>query len=211
MNELKIPRSQFSKLFWDLIPPAACPTSHSTLEELEGLRAQAAYKTGSLSDRDRYEVYALSRYFKPTMVAEVGTFIGRSTFAIADGMDGGTIWTCDASNDLKLPTHQTVKIHQFPRKASTEMLLAAIAKQVKFNLFYIDGRLSQRDVALMGECMDEDGAVIVLDDFEGVEKGVSNAAMLLNEFQHYSLMYPNYGGKTAVMVSPKLIQFVPQV
>jgi hypothetical protein len=52
---------------------------------------------------------------------------------------------------------------------------------------------------------------VVLDDFEGLEKGVANASMLLSDtFSQHLLVYPRAGGKTALMVSQRCLQLTPQ-
>ena len=213
MKDFQISRANFSHFFWDTVGSGSLIT-RDIEETLEDLRKEADYNTGSLSDEDVYDLTAIVRYFKPTSVAEVGTFIGRSTHAIAQSMDSGQIWTCDFSNDLKLPppTNGAVSIRQFPKTGSTDMLAKAIAEKQHFDLFYIDGRLTERDAELMDECQDPKGSVIVLDDFEGVEKGVANASMLLNTMAGgCTLVYPRARGKTAVLLPFSRVRFVPQV
>lgn len=216
MKDLLISRADFSPFFWELIGTTDKPLPRS-LDALEGLRTKADYNTGSLSYLDCVDVHALASYFKPTSVAEVGTFIGRSTHSLAAGMDEGEIWTCDSSNALNLPEpeNQSVKIKQFRKTNSTDMFAKAMTLGFRFDLFYIDGRLTERDVELMSECIAFDGSVIVLDDFEGVEKGVANSSILLNwsarNAKNYTLIYPQPGRKTAVLVPFNRIRFVPQV
>lgn len=217
MKDFLISRSEFSSFFWEQIDPLHYSINlPRVLNDLDALRGNADYNTGSLSRLDCIDVLALASHFKPESVAEVGTFIGRSTHCLASGMDTGAIWTCDGSNALDLPQPENdVVIKQFKKTNSTEMFGKALASNVCFDLFYIDGRLTERDVELMGECMNPTGSVIVLDDFEGVEKGVANASMFLNwaaKHNHqYTLIYPNKGRKTAVLLPFSKIRFVPQV
>jgi len=72
---------------------------------------------------------------------------------------------------------------------------------------YLDGRLSQPDFEPLGKIV-TDQTVFVLDDFEGVEKGVANAMVLENARR--VLIYPREGRKTAVSFPLPLLQFVPQ-
>lgn len=216
MNDLMIPRDKFSRFFWeDLIEMQHHYLDPKRLDQLERLREQAYYKTGSLNMADISDVYSVFNYFKPRTVAEVGTFIGRSTMTIADAIGEGAIWTCDASNDLKLPPCESVAIRQFPKQFSTDMWKAAIAEKKRFEAFYIDGRLGSEDIELIGAITDFSGAMFVLDDFEGVEKGVANASLLLNAAAKVggtmALIYPRAGGKTAVMLPFNRLRFVPQV
>lgn len=210
MNDFKISRAAFSDFFWMQIGYGA-PLSSSQENACQALTEQADYKTGSLHKNDVWDVSALTRYFGPRTVAEVGTFVGRSTYALANGMGEGLIWTCDSSNALDLPEPGNgVTIRQFQKKPSHDMFAKAMVEKIRFDLFYIDGRLSQRDIDLMPECMATD-ALFVLDDFEGVEKGVANASVLLNTFTQYTLVYPKQGHKTAVLLPFSRLRFVPQL
>lgn len=216
MNNFQISRAAFSEFFWEQIGMGR-PLPYTLGKQLEQLRDQADYKTGSLSDEDVYDLSAIVAYFKPESVCEIGTFIGRSTHTIADNMDRGTIWTCDASNaiDLPAPEKEGVTIQQFKKTASTEMLTKAVEKRHTFDFFYLDGRLTERDVEAMSRCNQLGAAVIVLDDFEGVEKGVANASVLLNEMAYINtpatLIYPKPERKTALIVPFSRIKFVAQV
>jgi hypothetical protein len=75
------------------------------------------------------------------------------------------------------------------------------------DLIYLDGRLSQPDIEPLSKIVCEK-TVFVLDDFEGIEKGVANALML--EHPSRVLIYPRADNKTAVSMPVGLIQLVPQ-
>ena len=215
MNDFLLSRTAFSQVFWNEIGMGRT-LPYDIERQLEVLREKADYKTGSLSMTDIYDVSGLARYFKPTSVCEIGTFIGRSTHAIAQEMGAGTIWTCDVSNDLTLPAPgNAVTIRQFPKTSSTEMLSKAVEAKQKFDMFYIDGRITERDVELLMACEDLTGSIIVLDDFEGVEKGVANASVLMNALSksgwQQTLIYPRAHHKTAVILPFNRIRFVAQV
>lgn len=216
MNNFLISRTAFSQFFWNQIGYGT-PLAYGIEQELEALREKADYKTGSLSDQDVYDLGGIVRYFKPTAVCEIGTFIGRSTHTIAANMDSGIIWTCDMSNDLTLPAplNPAVSIRQFPKTSSTQMLGRATNDKQKFDMFYIDGRLSIEDVEYIMACEEMKGALIVCDDFEGVEKGVANASVLMNALTQngweQTLIYPRGNHKTAVIMPFNKVQFVTQV
>jgi predicted O-methyltransferase YrrM len=210
MNPIRINRATLSELVWSKLPYIHRPLGYQ-FEELERLRAQADYNTGSISDTDAIDLQHIVSHFQPMVVAEVGTFIGRSTAAMALAMPkGGVIHTCDASNAIALPElNPDVQVVQYPRKGSTEMFEGLISAKAKVDLFYIDGRLSPKDTRLVWE-LAHDKTVIVLDDFEGVEKGVANAMLLLQQFPNYALVYPRDIGKTAMMLPSGLLQFTAQ-
>jgi hypothetical protein len=67
--------------------------------------------------------------------------------------------------------------------------------------------LSQSDAEPLSKIV-HDKTVFVLDDFEGIEKGVTNAMML--EAPSRVLIYPREGRKTAVSLPIGVIQLVPQ-
>jgi predicted O-methyltransferase YrrM len=168
------------------------------LDELENLRVNAAYNTGSISASTAWLLFSTSYYFKSKKVIEIGTFIGKSTIAIAMGMhkefDDCEIHTCDASNDIKLPNVKNVKITQYPKLGSSEMLQSLEANASNngiFDLIHIDGRLMPNDYKPLKKIL-SDKAIIVIDDFEGVEKGVINAINLKNNGfeEDYFLVYP---------------------
>jgi predicted O-methyltransferase YrrM len=119
--------------------------------------------------------------FKPKVVAEVGTYIGKSTLALVSS--GATVYTCDHSNDIKLP----FKVNQYPMKGSTEMFEDMLKNKIKADLIFLDGRLTPRDIRLMAEIA-HGNTVVLLDDFEGVEKGVANAQMF--QYEGAMLVYP---------------------
>lgn len=214
MNSLRLNRRMISRAFWDLMDAQSLPEYDlPPAEHFDRLREHADYNTGSLNEWDMLDLIAICAYFKPKMVAEVGTFVGRSTYAIAVGSGPGSlVYTCDASNDIPLPKmpENAAEVVRHPRESSIEMFNKML--QFGFNndldLFFIDGRVSEADRLLM-EKLSHSKTVIVLDDFEGIEKGVSNA-MLLGTPDHI-LIYPRVpDGKTALLVPIQLLQLTAQ-
>lgn len=209
MNPIRINRAALSELVWSKLPYVHRPLGRQ-FEELDRLRSQADYNTGSIGDEEAADLQHIVSHFQPKVVAEVGTFIGRSTAAMASCMTGGVIHTCDASNAIALPElNPDVQVVQYPRKSSTEMFESLISAKAKVDLFYIDGRLIPKDTRLVWE-LAHDKTVIVLDDFEGVEKGVANAMLLLQQFPNHALVYPRDIGKTAILMPATLLQFTAQ-
>jgi len=217
VNPITIPREAFSALIWQRLNSPTRALG-KLFDSLDLLRADADYNTGSIDHQDAKDLQQIVGHFQPKVVAEVGTFIGRSTTVMAQAMpEGGTIYTCDVSNDIKLPEISGGTIVQYPKKSSTEMFETLIrfnqnsgaSRKVCVDLFYIDGRLNPKDYALILELM-HDATVVVLDDFEGIEKGVVNAMGLMQHLRNYALVYPRNHGKTAMMLPPKLVQFTAQ-
>ena len=213
MNTLRFNRRQISGLFWDVMDEHSPPTfdlPHA--EHFDQLRQSADYNTGSLNEWDMVDLMTICSYFKPKILAEVGTFIGRSTYALAVGSGSdGLIYTCDASNDIPLPElpSRSATVIRNPRSSSVEMfnrmLAEGLAQQV--DLFFIDGRLQEADLILMNR-LSHGQTILVLDDFEGIEKGVDNAMLLGN--QNHLLIYPRSEGKTALLIPVALLQLTAQ-
>lgn len=150
-----------------------------TLGSLDALRDKAQYKTGSISTAAQWALYSLAYLWQPQLVLEVGTYIGKSTIALALGADASRIdceiHTCDASNTFDLPKCSKARVVQYPGSPSTQMLTEMVEDGFagKVELMHIDGRIGKDDIALMARLAAPD-AIIALDDFEGIEKGVAN-------------------------------------
>ena len=209
MNPVLIGRKRLSDIVWNIIDEKVGEFPYETVEKIvedqQKRRADADYNTGSLSVDDAFELYKVVRFFKPKVIAEVGTFIGVSTSVIYEACKGEVdIYTCDHSNNitLNLPT-----LTQYPKQPSFEMFKDMAEKGVKVDLVYLDGRLSQQDVEPLSKIIHDD-TVFVFDDFEGVEKGVVNA-MMVESFAR-ALIYPREVRRTAISIQFSLLQIVPQ-
>lgn len=198
------------------------------LGSLDVLREKAQYQTGSISTASQWALYSLAYYWRPAVVAEVGTFIGKSTIAMALGADAGRmgceVHTCDMSNNIDLPVSAQARVVQYPGSGSTQMFGEMVEDGYagRVQLMHIDGRLTREDIVLMAQLAAPD-ALIALDDFEGTEKGVANlfnirAAKALGT---HMLFYPpgeallqrlglHDRSTTAVLVPRDSVQFTAQ-
>jgi len=145
-------------------------------------RDDMTYKTGSIPLATAVWLTLLAQHLKPKRAYEVGTFIGKSTRALAYGMAGGQIWTCDASNpapeSLESESHESETIiNLHPMTTSTQMFAAMDAEVSKGDLFFFDGRIMPDDLPHIAR-LSHERTVYAFDDFEGCEKGVANASML---------------------------------
>lgn len=209
MNKLAISRKHFSQVVWDVIMSKETPP-WTGVKVRNDLRAQADYNTGTISTRAVWELYKIARYFKPVVVAEVGTFIGTSTWALAEGMEVGSIYTCDAANDILLDKHPTVNIYQHQKKTSTEMFHTMSNRGIRPDMVYLDGRLTDPDYVLLGTILKPE-TIFVLDDAEGIEKGMINAVNLMNALsQSHHFVYPAQGSLTAMIIPKAMVEFTAQ-
>jgi Methyltransferase domain len=196
-------------------------------EACEATRAKMAYNTGSISPSTGLALYALARKLAPHGVFEIGTFIGKSTVAMALGLeDAGvrdaTIHTCDMSNDFHLQHAGPTRIVGYPRKGSTQALGEAAGAGAQVDLFHLDGRLAEADIPLLGRIA-KPNAVFAIDDYEGYEKGVANVTVLkaTPALRNHILAYPpdrellrGFGMRsrclTAVLLPAAFFGFTPQ-
>lgn len=187
METLRINRRHLSRIFWATVleHTADEPRRGLSLEliALETLREDADYNTGSVSLSTGWVLYSLARYFKPELIAEVGTFIGRSTVALHRGAPDAIIHTCDLSNDIDLKLGP--RVTQYRKQSSVEMFSALKADEKTVDLLHIDGRLNEQDLSVMPLTR-----LIALDDFEGNEKGVANLFNLHGIEAGYQVIYP---------------------
>lgn len=219
---IRINRTRFSRLVWDNIFQGA-ESQISARQELadrlsthDKLRVGAEYNTGSMSLDAMVALFSVAYFFKPKVIAEVGTFIGNSTYALVEGAENDCeMHTCDYSNNIDLsPYIHTLSLVQYPKTPSSVMFQKMLEQGKKVDLFFIDGRLSPGDIPLI-EKLSKDTTVFALDDFEGVEKGVSNAGLLLSYNWvklYYHLVYPpkDMNCNVALLVPRKLVEWTDQ-
>lgn len=234
MKNFNISRISFTDLFWNVI------FSHGSFildrvkgdildkhKQFEALRESSDYNTGSISLSAGVTLALLTNYFKPRVIAEVGTFIGRSTYALALGASScgdspPIIHTCDFSNDIKINIDSVLcSAIQYPRQNSTDMFMSILGKGELPGMYVLDGRLQEKDLALLAK-LQANNAIFILDDFEGTEKGVANTFALTNHFKNnFLLAYPpskafllTHGlidhSTTAVMIPAHRVTFVNQ-
>lgn len=183
---------------------------------------------GSVSTSAIELLWLLARYFRPRVIAEVGTFIGRSTLALSDGAGDTLIslHTCDFSfTQFSVPSEYQIsfgnsgKIIYYGKTSSTEMFREMlINNRGKVDCFFLDGRLADEDLGLIQE-LRSSRAVFIIDDFEGVEKGVVNAMLLRQAFNELLLLRPEHRltgsgahqrSNTAILVSAQSISLSRQ-
>lgn len=214
MNPVQFGRRRFSKIFWRHIDNKTVEDYNEAFDDLmameqyqQTLRGRADYKTGSIDWRDIQDVYKLTRFFEPNVIAEVGTFIGVSTMTMRIAVPHAVIHTCDVSNELNVSAVEDVLLFQYQKQSSTQMFKALADKKIGVDLMYLDGRIQDEDLQYFPQII-HDQTVFVFDDFEGIEKGVVNA-MRLNGANRI-LIYPRENRKTAVSLPLTLLHFVPQ-
>lgn len=175
-------RKRTSRIIWETLLENV--VSHpkapwvEQLNMLDALRATAKSPTGSVSFATFWCLYAVVQAYKPKRVAEVGTYIGKSTLALVS--NGAEVHTCDYSNDVKLP----FKVNQYPMTSSTDMFAKL---QPAIDLLFLDGRLEKEDLSHIGRLLHAK-SIVALDDFEGIEKGVANAMKFT--YHGAMLVYP---------------------
>jgi predicted O-methyltransferase YrrM len=174
---LNVNRKRLSRAIWDTLFADLPDLPWHVIEDLEKL--DPARRTGSTNHASLIALWAVIRHFRPKVVAEIGTYIGKSTFVLA--REGADVHTCDMTHDFKLPL--TTSITQY-HSSSTEMLAKLDGN---IDLLHLDGRLQPDDKPHL-ERLFTPNTVITLDDFEGIEKGVWNAMQI--DLSQRILVYP---------------------
>jgi predicted O-methyltransferase YrrM len=174
---LNLNRKRLSRAIWDTLFADLPDLPWHIIEGLEKL--DPARQTGSTNHASLIALWAVVRYYRPEMVAEIGTYIGKSTFVLS--RLGAETHTCDMTHDFKLPI--ATKITQY-HGSSTEMFSKLSGK---IDLLHLDGRLQPDDKPHL-ERLFTPNTVITLDDFEGIEKGVWNAMQI--DLSQRILVYP---------------------
>ncbi len=202
MKPIRLNRAKLSQAIWETLFDYSAPYAFMEMQQLmqkslslEDRRSQADYNTGSISSATIWSIFAACLYFQPKMVAEVGTFIGKSTLAVTSAMDLCMhevfgVFTCDFSNDIRLNLDTRTPIMQFPKQPSTKMFAEMVKDGIRCDVLLMDGRFQDEDLKLLPSVLHEQ-SVILLDDFEGTEKGCVNAMVLMQSLNksHY-LIYP---------------------
>ena len=191
MNTININSTDLSLIFWRKILDNSFLKQHTIqkdffkkIDSLDELRLQSSYNTGSISSTTSWLLFSITLFFKPKIICEVGSFIGKSTFSMAFAADTYSkeyecsIYCCDDSNEINFPNITSTTIKQFHKKNSTEMFKHFESDQ-KIDLLHLDGRLQNEDFDLLKNSLTEK-TILILDDFEGNEKGVINFINLLN-------------------------------
>ena len=184
-------------------PPTAWTDDLTRLaQEADQRRAQARFNTGSLSVDAMLFLRAYVEVTKPRTVAEVGTFIGGSALAMQAGLNqwGGHLYTCDKDNDCLPPeAGRTV----YPYTPSTAMLQDLLAKGLKVDLFFFDGRIQPPDLPLILK-LSTPRTVYAFDDYTGHEKGVVNVERLHPVLPRHVLTKPAWkDGVTIALLEPR--------
>lgn len=220
LSEAMIARSFWLELHASLVDTRATEEAERILVQSRAIEARFPSRTGSISLHSIKTIWLLAHYFQPSIIAEVGTYIGRSTLAMARGAQPslGAIFTCDMTFDCwSAPNaEEAEKIRYFGKTSSTDML-RALSGQTNVDMFLLDGRLQPEDLSLIGS-LRHDRSVFLIDDFEGVEKGIDNALKLRAAFNDLILLAPpstlSEGWSSshcmAVMLPSKLIQLSRQ-
>ena len=232
MNKLFLSESMIAEVFWKAIQKShfaiqAEADARLISEVTHPLVDEFPTEAGSISVESAKLLWLMTKYFSPKVIIEIGTYIGRSTIAMGFGGHHTMkkIHTCDGTFDsldfnrfekvFKQEKKDTLihKIHYYGKTFSTTMLGKIKEIGEKADLVFIDGRISSDDCVLLKEVTSEN-CVYILDDFQGVEKGVANAMLLRQVFRNYILLEPlsdkNDKGILALLLPASIISLTRQ-
>ncbi len=208
MSKLYLSEKAVARCFWSAINSSACKSEAqrdvNLISELSAAKVDMfPTEAGSVSVGNGVYLWLIAKYFSPKTVLEIGTYIGRSALALLFGgrLSISELYTCDGSYDcLNFSDYKNDmfegdggeiidRIKYFGNTSSTDLLKKIHSEGKKLDLIFIDGRISPEDCQLFSQVMSPN-CVFVLDDFEGIEKGVVNAIMLRNVFRGTMLIEP---------------------
>lgn len=190
--------------YWDGLVDKMNPVAVTELiqfkHKAEDLRKHAKYNTGSIPIETAILLRALCETFKPQVIAEIGTFIGLSTYALRASQ---ALYTCDRDNDC-LGANPKEHIITHPYQTSTQMFDAMVANGLegKVDLFFFDGRIQQADLPLI-QRLRHAKSVFAFDDCSnkpGATKGLANLALITPLLKDYALIPPSpaYQGRSTL-------------
>ncbi len=226
---LYISEKTISEAFWSGIyssphSKAAELDCAAILEQSRQIRSRfPGGAAGTISSESAKQLWLVARYFSPKHIFEIGTFIGRSTLSLLAGAEPSIeqIDTCDYSYDQFIVTDQTKeafpkssRIRYWGKTSSTVALQELLSAGLRPDFIFIDGRLGDSDLALLRH-LDASKTVYVLDDFEGIEKGVENSILLRKLLPSSVLIRPRHdnlagNGYIAVIVPASMLQITRQ-
>lgn len=160
----------------------------------ETLRSKATFNTGTISLETGLLLRSICHTRKPKVVAEVGTFIGKSTYSL----QAERIYTCDKDNDC-LPSTETIKTH--PGQTSTQMFRKLVDEEAQVDVFFFDGRIQPDDLPLIEKLSHKETVYTFDDYFVGpTGKGMHNIAMLHPKLNNYYRVdpYPLFSGRSTL-------------
>lgn len=190
--------------FWDALvdalPPTVLPELLMILQRAEPLRKLAAFNTGSIPLESALLLRALCDYYKPKVIAEIGTFIGVSTYALQATK---ALYTCDKDNDCVIadPTRH-IRVH--PKQSSTQMFQRMLEDGLEgqVDLFFFDGRIQPADLELI-QRLGHARSLFVFDDCsttKGADKGLANIQALTPILPDHLIAKPSptYDGRSTL-------------
>jgi predicted O-methyltransferase YrrM len=198
MNTLFLSESMLARSFWVELRSSTQSNEAVSQTELIFQHSNLIGKlfptqTGSISRKSTELLWLMARYFEPKHIAEVGTFIGRSTLALYFGAKESleSMVTCDFSYDSWRPPEGVVASRiRYLGKTPSQVMFRQLASEGRtIDLFLVDGRLSPEDVDLIAQIRTR-SSIFIIDDFEGVEKGVVNVLKLREKFPELVLIPP---------------------
>lgn len=155
--------------------------------EAQQRRQQSPVKVGSIDLMSMRLLRSLCVWLRPSIIVEVGTGLGASTFAL-QAQDA--LYTCDKNHDL-VPSTDRVRTH--PKTLATVMLQALVAAGRRVDLFFFDGRIHAADLPLIAQLATPTTAY-VFDDYlrseRRQEKGMANVTLLQPTLSNYRLELP---------------------
>lgn len=150
-------------------------------------RAASPVKVGSIDPGAIRLLRSLCVELKPRVIAEIGTGLGASTFALQASQ---VLYTCDKNHDL-VPSSDRVVTH--PKGLSTAMFESMLKRGLSVDLFFFDGRIHAADMPLI-QLLSHPTTAYVADDYlrseRRPEKGMANLSLMRSVVPDHVLIEP---------------------
>lgn len=194
VRRVEMPETERVTSYWDALVDVMHPQAVVELiafkRKAEALRVHAQFNTGSIPIETALLLRAICDYHQPRVVAEIGTFIGLSTYALHASR---ALYTCDKDNDC-LAADVTRHIRTHPKMTSTAMFQQMLddGLEAQVDLFFFDGRIQRADLDLI-QRLAHARTVFTFDDCStvpGANKGLANIALLKPLLQDYVIAPP---------------------
>jgi len=137
----------------------------------------------------------LVNHYKPSIIIEIGTWVGTTSLTMASSYDKAHVYTCDTSNKfVKQDLPQYNRIHIHPNTHSTQ-LLKKLNNLRNVKMFFNDAVITEEDCELMIS-MSSDSFIFVTHDYYnstgGFEKGHDAIEKFKSECDKKNIIYTEY-------------------